>query len=129
VLVEIMFLTRFLFELVLIANVENLAGEPALIETLWRLQSVAMIFNGLALALALVGLARAARLSGLIPAWQELLSLGAARAFFIVAISSVASLEGSPIGLLGLAAFVSWLVWLGLTSLWLLRSGDETATS
>ena len=124
-----MFLTRFLFELVLIANVENLAGEPALIETLWRLQSVAMIFNGLALALALVGLARAARLSGLIPAWQELLSHGAARAFFIVAISSVASLEGSPIGLLGLAAFVSWLVWLGLTSLWLLRSGDETATS
>ncbi|MBA3379683.1 MAG: hypothetical protein H0T93_12440, partial [Chloroflexia bacterium] len=88
VLVEIMFLTRFLFELVLITN----------IETLWWLQGAAMIFNGLALALALVGLARAARLSGLIPAWQELLSHGAARAFFIVAISSVASLEGSPIG-------------------------------
>jgi len=129
VLVEVMFLTRFLFELVLITNIENLAGEPAVIETLWWLQGAAMIFNGLALAVALLGLSRAARLGGLIPAWQELLGLGAALAFFIVAVSSVASLEGSPIGLLGLAAFVSWLVWLALTSLRLLRSGDETATS
>jgi len=100
VLVEVMFLTRFLFELILITN----------IETLWWLQGAAMIFNGLALALALLGLSRTARLGGLIPAWQKLLGLGAARAFFIVAVSSVASLEGSPIGLLGLAAFVSWLL-------------------
>ncbi len=110
VLVEVVFLTRFLFELVLITNIETLAGEPALIETLWWLQGAAMIFNGLALALALLGLSRTGRLSGLIPAWQKLLSLGAALAFFIVTVSSVASLEGSPIGLLGLAAFVSWLL-------------------
>ncbi len=129
VLVEVMFLARFLFELVLIANVENLAAEPALIETLWWLQGAAMIFNGLALALTLLGLSRAARLGGLIPAWQEMLCLGAALAFFIVAVSAVASLEGSAIGLLGLPAVVAWLVWLALTSLRLLRSGDEAATS
>ncbi len=124
-----MFLARFLFELVLITNIESLAEEPALIETLWQLQSAAMIFNGLALALALLGLSRAARLSGLTPAWQEAMGLGAALAFFIAAVAAVASLEGSPIGFLGLPAFVAWLLWLALTSLRLLRSGDVAATS
>jgi hypothetical protein len=127
VLVEVMFLGRFLFELVLIANVESLAGEPALIETLWQLQSAAMTFNGLALAIALLGLSRAARLAGLIPAWQEALGLGAALAFFIATVAVVPSLEGSPIGLLGLPAFVAWLVWLALTSVRFLRTDEPTA--
>lgn len=126
-MVEIMFIARFMCELVLMANVEKLAGEPALIETLWQLQGAAMIFNGLALAVALLGLSRAARLGGLIPGWQEALGLGAALAFFIAAVASVASLEGSQIGLLGFPAFVGWLVWLALTSIRLLRTADETA--
>ncbi len=53
------------------------------------------------------------------------MGLGAALAFFIVAMAAVASLEGSPIGLLGFPAFVAWLIWLALTSIRLLRASDE----
>lgn len=127
VLVEVMFLTRTLVEIVLVANAEALAEEPVLIETLWRLQSAAMVFTGLGLAVTLLGLSRAGRLSGLIPGWQEKLGFGAALGFFVAAVAAVPSLEGSPIGLLAFLAFVAWLVWLALTSVRLLRTGDETA--
>ena len=127
VLVEVMFLARTTFELVLISKAEDLAGEPALVETLWQLQSAAMIFTGLAIALALLGLSRAGRLSGLLPGWQEAMGLLAALGFFIVAMAAATSLEGSPIGILGLPAFLTWLVWLALTSIRLLRQSDATA--
>jgi hypothetical protein len=127
VLVEVIFLTRTLFEAALVANVETLASEPALVETLWKLQGVAMIFSGLGLALTLTGLSRAARLGGMIPAWHQVLGFGAAIAFVIPAIASVASLEGSPVGMLGFPAFVAWLTWLALTSVRLLRTDDEIA--
>ena len=126
ILVEVMFLARTTFELVLLTKAEALAGEPALVETLWQLQSAGLIFTGLALALALLGLSRAGRLSGLLPAWQESMGLLAALGFFIAAIAATASLEGSPIGIIGLPAFLTWLVWLALTSLRLIRSGGET---
>jgi hypothetical protein len=127
VLVEVMFLTRTLFEVVLVANVDRLAQEPVLAELLWQLQGGAQIFTGLALALTLFGLSRAARIGGLIPAWQQALGLGAALAFVIGAVTSVTSLEGSPIGFIGLPAFVAWLVWLALTSAQLLRTDDAKA--
>jgi hypothetical protein len=127
ILVEVMFVGRTLFELALIANVDRLAGESALVETLWQLQAAAMIATGLAIGIALVGLSRAARLSRVIPGWQEKMGFGAALAFFIAAVAALPSLEGSPIGLLGLPAFVTWLVWLAMTSIRLLRQDDATA--
>jgi hypothetical protein len=127
ILVEVVFLARATFELVLLANAEELASEPALVETLWQLQSAAMTFNGLALAVALLGLSRAGRLSGLLPAWQETMGLLAALGFVVAAMAATASLEGAAIGIIGLPAFLAWLVWLALTSLRLMRSGDETA--
>lgn len=127
VLVEVMFLARTTFELVLVAKAEDFAGDPALVETLWQLQSAALIFTGLALALTLLGLSRAGRLSGLIPAWQEAMGLLAALGFVVAAMAATASLEGAAIGILGLPAFVAWLVWLALTSLRLMRSGNEAA--
>lgn len=126
VIVEVMFLTRLFFEVVLIANVERFAAEPALIEVLWQLQGAGMTFTGIGLALGLLGLSRAARLSGVIPVWQERLGLGAALLFVAAAMAIVPTLEGSPIGILGLPAFVAWLVWLALTSLRLLRSDDPS---
>jgi hypothetical protein len=70
-----------------------------------------MIFNGLTLALALLGLSRAGCLSGLLPAWQETMGLLAALSFFVAAIAAAASLGGSLIGIIGLPAFLTWLVW------------------
>lgn len=122
VLIEVLFLARTIFELVLLANIDTLAAEPTLVEMLWQLQSATLIINGLGVGLALLGLSRAARLSGLIPAWQEILGLGAAFGFLVAGIGAVAALEGSMIGMVGLVAFVGWLVWLALTSVRLLRT-------
>jgi hypothetical protein len=127
VLVEIMFLTRTLPEVVLVANVDSLANDHLLVETLWQLQGASMAANGLALAVTLLGLSRAARLSGLIPAWQEMMGLAAAVAFVVASVAVVPSLSGTPIGILALPAFVAWLVWLGITSSRLLR--DDPAAS
>jgi hypothetical protein len=121
ILIEVMFLTRMLFEFVIIANVKMLATEPALLETIWQFQNAAMTMNGLAIGLALLGLSRAGRISGLIPAWQQVLGLGAAAAFLVAALGVIPALEGSLIGMLGLPAFLAWLLFLALTSLRFLR--------
>lgn len=127
VTVEVMFLIRMVFELVTIANIERLAAEPVLVETLWQLQSAALIANGLAVGVAVFGLSRAARFAGLIPAWQEWLGIGSAAGFFVAMLGAVSSLEGSALGILGLLAFLAWLVWLGLTSVRLIRTGEAPA--
>jgi hypothetical protein len=122
ILVEVIFLSRMLFELVLIANIDALAAQPVLVETFWQLQNAAMTLNGLAIGVALLGLSRAARLSGLIPAWQQWLGLGSALGFLVAAVGAIPALQGSLIGLIGLPAFLAWLVWLGLASVRLLRA-------
>ena len=124
ILVEVMFLVRILFESALVANIDSLAAEPALVETIWTIQGAGLIFAGLALSLTLTGLSRAARIVGLIPAWQQALGFGAAAGFVIQAIASVTALDGSPIALLGLVSFVCWLTWLAITSVRLLRSSE-----
>lgn len=127
ILIEVVFLARMLFELVLIANVDRLGQEPTLIEIFWQLQNAAMTLNGLAIGVALLGLSRAARVSRLIPAWQEALGLGAALGFLVAALGAIPALQGSLIGMLGLPAFLAWLVWLALTSLRLLRTDPANA--
>lgn len=127
VIVEVMFLVRMMFEFVTTANIERLAEEPVLVETLWQIQTATMFANGLAIGVALLGLSRAARIGGLIPRWQEWMGIGAAVAFFGAMVGAVPSLGGASIGLLGLPAFLVWLVWLALTSIRLIRTSDASA--
>ena len=125
VMVEVMFITRTIFEVVLVANIDRLASESTMVEMLWQLQGATMTANGLALAVALTGLARSGRLSNVIPAWLERMAYGAAALFVAGSMAVIPGLEGSPIGLTGLVAFVTWLVWLGITSVRLLRSSEQ----
>jgi hypothetical protein len=126
VVVGPLFLTGTLFELVLLAESDDLAGHGALTEILWQLRNASLIATGIALAVAMLGLSRAARLRGLIPAWHEGLGFVAAGAFLIAAAAAGPVVDGSPLGLLGFAAFVAWLVWLALTSIRLLRVKEAT---
>jgi hypothetical protein len=122
VMVEVMFLIRMIFEFVLIANADALANETVLVETLWQLAGASTVVNGLALAVALLGLSRAASIAKLIPRWQELFGFGAAAFFILGAVAVIPSLEGSQIGIVGLIGFAGWVVWLATTSVRLLRS-------
>lgn len=127
ILIEIMFMIRMLFEVVLVANVNALAADPLLLETLWQFQNSAMVFNGLAIALAIFGLSRAARLSELIPTWHAMLGYASALGFLVGSVGAVSALEGSALGIVGLPAFLAWLIWLALTSVRLLRSEQARA--
>jgi UPF0716 family protein affecting phage T7 exclusion len=75
----------------------------------------------------LTGLARAGRLSNVIAAWQERMAYVAAALFVASAMAVVPGLEGSPIALTGLIAFVTWLIWLAMTSIRLMRSSEQPA--
>lgn len=127
ILVEVMFLVRTLFETALVANVDALSTEPALVQMIWKLQGAGLVFAGLALALTLTGLSRAARLAGLIPAWQQAMGFAAAAGFVLQAVASVAAVDGSPIALAGLLSFVTWLTWLAMTSVRLLKQDRAKA--
>lgn len=127
IIVEPLFMIGMLFEYVLVARSTDLAARGAVTETLWQLRSGTLILVGVALAVGLIGLSRAGRISGLIPAWQERLGYVAAGTFLVSAGFAVATIEGSPVGLIGLVAFVGWLVWLTLTSIRLLRTADTSA--
>jgi hypothetical protein len=116
-----LFLVGMLFEYVLLAESEDIASWGSLTETLWQLRNASLILTGITLAIAMLGLSRAARLNGLIPAWHEGLGFAAAGGFLVAAAAAVPAVEGSPIGFLGFAAFVAWLLWLALTSVRLLR--------
>jgi hypothetical protein len=122
-----LFLTGLVFQYVLLARSADLAADAALTETLWQLHGAAFIPTGIALAVGMIGLSRAARLNGLIPTWHQGLGFIAAGAFLIASAAAVPAVEGSPVGLLGFAAFVGWLVWLALTSVRLLRAPEASA--
>lgn len=122
-----LFLTGLLFEYVLIAESADLEARGALTETLWQLRGASLILTGVALALGMVGLSRAARLNGLIPAWHQGLGFAAAGAFLVAAAAAAPAVDGSPVGLLGFAGFAAWLVWLALTSVRLLRAPGAEA--
>jgi hypothetical protein len=127
VLIEVMFMARMIFELVLLANVDKLSADPLLIEIMWQLQNASVSLNGLAIGIALLGLSRAGRLSGLIPAWQEYMGYAAGLGFLVGSIGAVPALQGSLIGMLSFAAFITWLFWLAMTSIRLIRSDRATA--
>ena len=126
-LVAAMFLGTMIFQTALIAGAEQLAEQPGMTEALWHLREAAFGMTGLVLSVTLLGLSRAGRLSGLLPAWQEALGLAAALGFFVAAVGLVPAVGGSPIGLLGFASFVAWLAWLAMTGVRLLRTEDATA--
>lgn len=128
VLVEAMFLTRSISEVVLLSNIDQLANDHLLARVLWQLQAAAMTFNGLALAVVLVGLGRATRLAGLIPAWQEVMAFIGAIAFTLGAVGVIPALDGSFLGILGLPAFIIWIAWLAITSIRLLRLDPDAVT-
>ncbi len=122
-----LFLTGLLFMYILLADSADLAAQGALTETLWRLREASFIAIGVALAAGMIGLSRAARLNGLIPVWHQGLGFLAAGSFLVTAALAVPGLEGSPVKMLGFAAFIGWLAWLALTSIRLLRTPDVSA--
>ena len=108
-------------EIVLTAKAEQLAPSPSVVQALWGMHAAAFGLDMAAIAVALIGLSRAAASVDLIPAGLKFATLPGAACLFIAAVFTVAIANGGPWIALGLIGFVVWLVFVVMTSVSLLR--------
>jgi hypothetical protein len=116
-------------QVVLVAARDDLAGDPALVRTLWVLHNAVFTLNLLAVGTALLGLGRAAALAGLTPRWMGPASAVGALLLAIAAAPAVAEVHGSKVLGLGLLGFACWLVLLATTSLALLTGARRAVAA
>jgi hypothetical protein len=109
-------------EIVLTAKAENLAHSPGVVEALWAVRGAAFGLDLAAIAVALIGLSRAATATGLIRARLGAAVLPGAGCLLIASVFTVALTNGGPWLALGLVGFVTWLVFMVATSVSLLRT-------
>jgi hypothetical protein len=108
-------------QVTLVAAGGDLAGDPALVRTLWTLHNAIFTLNLVAVAGALFGLGRAAAISRIVPLWMGEVSLAGALALVASALPIVAEIHGSRLLALGLAGFLCWLLFLAVAGISLLR--------
>jgi hypothetical protein len=112
-------------EIVLTAKAAQLASSPGVVQALWTLRSAAFGLDLAAIAVALVGLSRAAAAMRLIPSWLALTAWPGAVCLLTAATFTVALADGGPWLAVGLAGFIVWIVFVITASVSLLR-GRQT---
>jgi hypothetical protein len=111
-------------EIVLTAKAGSLASSPGVVEALWAIHAAAFALDMAAIAVALIGLSRAAAASALIPAWISAAALPGAGCLLVAAVFAVAITNGGAWFGLGLVGFVVWLVFMVAASISLLRKAE-----
>ena len=111
-----------IIEIVLTAKAETLAQSPSVVEVLWGLHAAAFGLDLAAIAVALIGLSRAATSSALMPGWLGAAVLPGAAFLLVTSVFTVALSDGGPWLGVGLVGFLFWLVFMIATSISLLRT-------
>jgi hypothetical protein len=109
-------------EIVLTAKAGRLAASPAVVQALWAVHAAAFGLDLAAIAVALIGLSRAAASMRIVPAWLTVAAWPGAACLLTAAVFTVALANGGPWVAVGLAGFVVWLVFVITASVSLLRS-------
>lgn len=109
-------------EIVLTAKAGALVHSPGLVEVLWAVHAAAFGLDLAAIAVALIGLSRAATGSGLLPARLGAAVLPGAACLLLASVFTVALTNGGPWLGVGLVGFFLWLVFMVATSISLLRT-------
>ena len=112
-------------EIVLTAKAAQLASSPAVVQALWTLRAAAFGLDMAAIAVALIGLSRAAAAMRLIPSWLALAAWPGAACLLTAATFTVALADGGPWLAVALAGFIVWIVFVITASVSLLR-GRQT---
>jgi hypothetical protein len=108
-------------EIVLTAKAAQLASSPDVVQAVWALHAAAFGLDLGAIAVALIGLSRAAASVRLIPGWMAGLALPGAACLLVAAVFTVALTNGGPWVAVGLVGFVVWIVFVVTASIALLR--------
>jgi hypothetical protein len=108
-------------EIVLTAKAGRLAASPAVVQALWGLHGAAFGLDLAAIAVALIGLSRAAVAVHLIPAWLTVAAWPGAACLLTASAFTVALTNGAAWLAIGLVGFLVWLVFVVTSSVSLLR--------
>jgi hypothetical protein len=111
-----------IIEIVLTAKAETLAQSPSIVEALWAVHAAAFGLDFAAIAVALIGLSRAATASALMPARLGAAVLPGAACLLLASAFTVALTNGGPWLGVALIGFLLWLVFMVATSISLLRT-------
>lgn len=106
----------------LAVSAAGLTAAPPEFELVWRVHAAAFAFALPMLGATAVGLALAARTSGLTPSWQRGLGLVGGGLMLAAGAGNLAIADGSPLLFVGLLGFALWLLWLVATGIRLVRS-------
>jgi hypothetical protein len=116
-------------EIVLTAKAGSLAASPAVTQALWAVHGAAFGLDMAAIAVALLGLSRAAAAMRLIPSWLALAAWPAAAVLLTASVFTVALVNGGPWVAVGTAGFVVWLVFVVIASISLVRGRPVRETA
>ena len=108
-------------EIVLTAKAAQLASSPAVVQALWTLRAAAFGLDMAAIAVALIGLSRAAASMRLVPSWLALAAWPAAACLLTASAFTVALADGGPWLAPALAGFIVWVIFVITAGLSLLR--------
>jgi hypothetical protein len=111
-----------IIEIVLTAKAETLVRSPSIVEVLWAVHAAAFGLDLAAIAVALIGLSRAATASALMPARLGAAVLPGAACLLLASVFTVALTNGGPWLGVGLVGFFLWLVFMVATSISMLRT-------
>jgi hypothetical protein len=92
----------------------------------WQLHSALFSLNAVSLAIIMGSLSIAGVRTGLIRGWHATLGFASALVMTFVSVTTTMHMDGGPIGLMGLAGFLAWVVWLATYGVVLLRTSEDT---
>lgn len=100
---------------------DGLAEPTPAFELAWQLHAAAFALSLPALGATFIGAALATHASGLTRPWQRLLGVAGGSLLILAGAGSLAIADGSPLLFVGLLGLAAWLVWLVVTGLRLIR--------
>jgi hypothetical protein len=93
----------------------------------WQLHTALFSLNAVSLAIIMASLSLAGVRTGLIRRWHATLGFVSAGVMTVVSVTTPLHMDGGPLGLIGLAGFLAWVVWLATYGVALLRAANSTA--
>ena len=115
-------------EIVIAARGGELIGSPQVVRAVWAIHSAAFGLNLGAIAIALLGLSRAARALRLIPRALAIAALPGASCLLVAAVFTVSIVVGGSWLYLGLIGFAVWGVFVVVTAATMLAGRQVSAS-
>ncbi len=108
-------------QIAVVLAADGLAEPTPTFELIWQFHAAALALTLPAMGATFIGAALATHASGLTRPWQRLLGVAGGSLLILAGAGSLAIADGSPLLFVGLLGLAAWLVWLIVTGLRLIR--------